>query len=115
MSLGLHIVVEELGHKIILRIEGRIDAASSALLERKINQMIDEHHHHLLLDFTRVDYLSSSGMRVLLSALKKVKAEKGLFAIFSVSESVQEIVRLAGLDKILHIFANEKEALQYGA
>ena len=77
MGVGLKIDMEEISQRIILRLDGRIDAASSMILERKLNKLIDENHLHLLLDFTRVDYLSSAGMRVLLSSLKKVKAKKG--------------------------------------
>ena len=115
MSVGIKIELEEIDQKIVLRIDGRIDAASSSVLERKINKLIDEHRNHLLLDFSQVDYLSSAGMRVLLASLKRIKAKKGIFGIFSVAEDVSEIIRLAGFDKILLIFPNEKEALQYGS
>ncbi len=114
MTLGLHISLEEIDQKIILRLEGRIDAATSSILEKKIQTLIDEKRVHLLLDFSDVDYLSSAGMRVLLAALKKIKAKHGVFALFSLSDDVNEIVRLAGFDKILHLFPNEKEALQHG-
>lgn len=114
MTLGLHISVEEIEQKIILRLDGRMDAATSSILEKKIQTFLDQNLVHLLLDFTDVDYLSSAGMRVLLAAFKKVKAKHGVFALFSLSDDVSEIVRLAGFDKILPIFPNEKEALQYG-
>ncbi len=114
MTLGLHITLEEIDQKIVLRLDGRIDAATSSILEKKMQTLIDENKVHLVLDFSDVDYLSSAGMRVLLAALKKIKAKHGTFALFSLSEDVNEIVRLAGFDKILHLFSNEKEALQYG-
>lgn len=114
MTLGLHISLEEVGQKIILRIDGRIDAATSSILEKKIQTLLDENRVELLLDFSDVDYLSSAGMRVLLAAFKKIKAKHGVFALFSLSDDVNEIVCLAGFDKILHLFPNEKEALQYG-
>lgn len=114
MALGLHISAEEIGPKVVLRLEGRIDAATSAVLENRLQKLINEERVQLLLDFTDVDYLSSAGMRVLLASLKKVKAKGGLLALFSVTEDVNEIIRLAGFDKILHIFLNEQEALQFG-
>lgn len=112
MRVGLHIDLEEIEDRIILRIDGRIDAASVSILERKINTLLEEKHKHLLLDFTRVDYLSSAGMRVLLSLSKKLKSDKGSLVLFSLNEDVEEIIKMAGFDKILHIFSNEKEALQ---
>lgn len=111
MTVGLHIDLEEIDRKLILRIDGRLDASSSPILERKINGLLEERHTHLLLDFTHVDYLSSAGMRVLLAATKKLKGKKGDLILFSLHDDVAGIVRMAGFDKILHICANEKEAL----
>jgi anti-sigma B factor antagonist/stage II sporulation protein AA (anti-sigma F factor antagonist) len=113
MGVGLRIELEEIEHRVILRIDGRLDAASAPILERKINSLIDEDHYYLALDFTRVDYLSSAGMRVLLSATKKLKSKKGALILFSLVEDVSEVVKMAGFDKILHICSSEKEALQF--
>ena len=113
MVIGLRIELEEIDRTIILRIEGRIDASSASILDRKINQLIEEQHSSLALDFSRVDYLSSAGMRVLLAATKKLKSKKGHLILFSLSEEVSEIINLAGFDKILHLCSTEKEALQY--
>jgi len=113
MGVGLRIELEEIEHRVILRLDGRLDAASSPILERKISSLIEEDHYHLLLDFSRVDYLSSAGMRVLLSATKKLMSKKGALVLFSLSEDVNEVIKMAGFDKILRIFSSEKEALQF--
>ncbi|MDE3045557.1 MAG: STAS domain-containing protein [Verrucomicrobiota bacterium] len=113
MGLGLQIEVEELEHKLVLRMKGRIDASSALVLERKIQQLMDENHKQLILDFSEVDYLSSAGMRVLFAATKKLTAKKGNLVLFSLNEEVAEIVRMAGFDKILHLCATEQEALQF--
>lgn len=113
MGVGLRIELEEIEHRVILRVDGRLDAPSAPILERKIDSLIDEHHYHLILDFSRVDYLSSAGMRVLLSTTKKVKSKKGDLILFSVSDDVGEVIKMAGFDKILHICSSEKDALQF--
>lgn len=113
MGVGLRIELEEIEHRVILRIDGRVDAASAPILERKINSLIEENHTHLLLDFNRVDYLSSAGMRVLLASLKKLKAQKGDLILFGVSEEVGDVIKMAGFDKILRIYSSEKEAIQH--
>lgn len=113
MGVGLRIELEKLEHRVILRLDGRIDAASAPILERKINSLIDEEHTYLLLDFARVDYLSSAGMRVLLSASKKLAAKRGNLLLFSLVEEVSEVIKMAGFDKILRIFPSEKEAIQF--
>jgi anti-sigma B factor antagonist/stage II sporulation protein AA (anti-sigma F factor antagonist) len=113
MGVGLRIQLEEIEHRVILRIDGRLDAASAPILERKISNLIEEGHEHLILDFLRVDYLSSAGMRVLLSTSKKLKAKKGELVLFSLVDEVAEVIKMAGFDKILHICSSEKEALQF--
>jgi anti-sigma B factor antagonist/stage II sporulation protein AA (anti-sigma F factor antagonist) len=109
----LQISLEEVEHRVILRLDGRIDASSAPLLERKIDKLIEENHHYLLLDFLKVDYLSSAGMRVLLSTAKKLKSKKGDLVLFALSDDVAEIIKMAGFDKVLHICPSEKEALQF--
>lgn len=113
MGVGLRIELEEIEHRVILRLDGRLDAAASPILERKISSLIDEDHYYLLLDFSRIDYLSSAGMRVLLSSTKKLMSKKGALVLFSLSEEVSEVIKMAGFDKILRIFSSEKEALQF--
>jgi len=113
MGVGLNIGLETVDQKVILRIDGRLDASSAPILEKKLNSLIEENHNYLLLDFTRVSYLSSAGMRVLLSASKRTKAKGGIVLLFALGEEVAEIIRMAGFDRILHIFSSEKEAFQF--
>lgn len=113
MALGLRIELEEIEGRVILRLDGRLDAAGAPMLERKLSSLIEEGRIKLLLDFSKVDYLSSAGMRTLLSASKKVKAEKGLMVLFAVDEEVGEIIKMAGFERILHICSSEQEALQF--
>lgn len=114
MEFGLHIDKEMKGQKTILRLRGRIDAATSAILEKEVQENIDKKNYHLLIDFFEVDYLSSAGMRVLLAAAKKIKAQNGILCLFGLNEEVMEIIKMAGFDKILRIFSTEKEALSAG-
>ncbi len=113
MGVGLRIELEEIEHRVILRIDGRLDAASAPILERKINSLMDEDRYYLILDFSRIDYLSSAGMRVLLASTKKLKMKKGALVLFSISDEVSEVIKMAGFDKILQICPSEKEALQF--
>ena len=112
MTLGLQITLEEIDQVIILRLEGRLDASTALLLERKRQSLIDENRNYLALDFSGIDYLSSAGMRVLLSAAKKLHNQKGSLVLFSISSDVEETLKMAGFDRILSIFPSEKEALQ---
>lgn len=102
---------EKKDNSVILRCEGRLDSTTSTQLENLINKEIDGGEKSVLLDFGGVDYLSSAGMRVLLSMTKRLNANGGSFKIFSLHEDVKEIIHLAGFEKILNIYAEEAGAL----
>jgi anti-sigma B factor antagonist/stage II sporulation protein AA (anti-sigma F factor antagonist) len=112
MAIGLNIVVEEDGGKCILRLDGRIDALTSATLERELSHLFETGHRKLLLDFVKVEYLSSAGMRVFLSASKKMKANQGFVLFYNLNDDVMDIIKIAGFERVLRIYPNEKEALK---
>lgn len=112
MGQGLRITLEEISGRLILRLTGRLDAATAPILERKLESLVLEGKRRLLLDFSNVDYLSSAGLRTLLAFTKKFAGLKGSFGLFSFDDEVEEIIKMAGFEKILHIYSSEKEALQ---
>ncbi len=111
MVLGLEINVEEIDKRIIIRLSGRIDAPSSTILESRLTKILDEKLKNVFLDFSNVDYLSSAGLRLLLSFTKKFLERDARLGIFSVGEEVLDIIKLTGFESILNIYHNEKAAL----
>jgi anti-sigma B factor antagonist/stage II sporulation protein AA (anti-sigma F factor antagonist) len=93
-----------------LRISGRIDAITSPQLEKKVQSLLESGVRKLALDFFNVDYLSSAGMRFLLSSTKKLKSLNGKLVLFSVDEDVLEIIKMAGFHTILSLASNEEKA-----
>jgi anti-sigma B factor antagonist/stage II sporulation protein AA (anti-sigma F factor antagonist) len=102
---------DEKYNALILRLEGRLDATTSVQLENVLNNAIENKHTKILVDFSGVEYLSSAGMRVLLSMTKRLKGIGGYFKLFSIHDDVMEIIRLAGFEVILQIFKDEISAV----
>jgi anti-sigma B factor antagonist/stage II sporulation protein AA (anti-sigma F factor antagonist) len=100
------------GEVLVLRIEGRLDAASSPFLEKKMNTYVDEGKLKILMNFDQVEYLSSAGMRLLLSVSKKLKTKSGKMVIAGINADVMEVIRMAGFDHILSISPTEGDALK---
>jgi len=111
MTVGLNVKINEVNQKTVLRIEGRLDAASAPVLENKLTELISSGKTQLVLDFAKVDYLSSAGMRLLLSTTKKLKSADGKLHFCSISEEVMEIIKMAGFERILSIYQTEQEAI----
>ena len=95
----------------ILSIAGRIDTATAPALEQAINGEIERQHRKIVLDFSAVSYISSGGLRVLLSTAKKLKNPGDKFALCSLSPEVMKILKLAGFTSIFSISPTEGEAL----
>jgi len=97
----------------IFRLEGKLDIIVSPRLEEFINQVLkDKDVKGILIDFSRVNYLSSAGMRLLLFLKKRMENKKCSFGVFSMQENILNIINSAGFDKVLSIFSTEEEAVQ---
>ena len=85
----------------LLAIEGRLDTITAPELEKAINDE-GEALKNLVLDFKGVDYISSAGLRVLLSAQKKMNVQ-GSMELINVSEDVRDVLEMTGFAEILVI------------
>jgi anti-anti-sigma factor len=88
--------------ELTLSIEGRIDTITSQTLDKEINEEFGN-FDSLIIDFTDLEYISSAGLRVLIATQKKLKSENIAFVIKNINDTVGEIFRMSGFDKILKI------------
>ena len=86
---------------LTLAIQGRIDTTTAPQLEAELRSEIDG-VTELYLDFTGVEYISSAGLRVLLSA-QKLMSRQGKMVLSHVNESVMEVFEVTGFSDILTI------------
>ena len=89
------------GTTLEIALEGRLDTMTAPELEAELNQNLDS-AESLTLDFSKLDYISSAGLRVLLSA-HKVMSAKGGMKVTNVNEIVQEVFEVTGFADILTI------------
>jgi anti-sigma B factor antagonist len=84
-----------------IALEGRLDTTTAPELENELKQDLDG-ATGLTMDFSKLDYISSAGLRVLLSA-HKVMSKKGGMTIKNVNEIVREVFDVTGFADILNI------------
>jgi anti-sigma B factor antagonist len=85
----------------VFALEGRLDTITAPELENELKESMDG-ISDLTLDFEKLDYISSAGLRVLLSA-QKVMNKQGTMKITHVNETVLEIFEVTGFTDILTI------------
>ena len=112
MESTIEVSEEKKNDILILRLGGRLDAVTSPQLEKHVMSSIDDgNNSKVLMNFEKIEYLSSAGMRLLLSTTKKLKSKQGKFVIACVNDGVMEVIKMAGFDHILNIRKTEQEGL----
>jgi anti-anti-sigma factor len=85
-----------------LFVSGKLSATTADDFSRAVEEAIGE-TQRLVLDFEEVSYLASSGLRVLISAQKKLEQKKGSLTILHVNSDLKEVFEITGLDEMLDI------------
>lgn len=97
----MEIKKEKNGNELTLFVIGRLDTTTAPQLESELKQSISG-VEKLILDLKDLEYLSSAGLRVLLSA-QKVMNKQGEMVVRNVNETISEIFEVTGFVKILTI------------
>jgi len=91
--------------------EGRLDTINSSEFEQAVKPFAEK-ETHLIFDFSKCNYLSSTGIRVLLSAAKKMKAKGGALYIAGIIPEVYQVLEMAGLHQIFRFSASCQAAAE---
>ena len=89
-------------NELTIEVKDRIDTVTAPDFE---NEILDEmgKFDSLIIDFTNLEYISSAGLRVLIATQKKLKPENIPMTLINVNDTINEIFRMSGFDKILKI------------
>ena len=88
-------------NKLTLTVQGRVDSLSAPELEAVLDESL-EGVEELVFDFSELEYISSAGLRVLLTSYKKM-AEQGTMKITNINEVIREIFEVTGFADIFTI------------
>ena len=97
----LEISMTKDGSEYTFLLEGRLDTVTSPNLESRINEVIGD-ATKLTLDFAKLEYISSAGLRVLLGALQNMEG-KGEMAVRNLTRSVRDVFVLTGFNRLFNV------------
>lgn len=97
---------------IIVGIIGRLDTTNYGILENKMKELIDNKQIRILVDCSKMDYVSSSGLRILLMTLKSITQANGKFVLCELQENIKEIFEISGFNSIFEICPTQSDALK---
>jgi anti-sigma B factor antagonist len=95
----------------VLPLDGEIDLHVSPRVAVSLAQMTQKRLNPVVVDLTRVSYIDSSGLAVLIEAMQHIEEYGGKFALAGLQENVRSIFEIARLDQVFRIFADVDAAL----
>jgi len=107
----MEISTQEQKHVSVMSVSGRVDSATAPDLESSLKKLVESDKTQIVLDLKDVEYMSSAGLRAMVSTLKAVKRVNGDLRLANPSPRVEEVLRLAGLTSIFSIHPTQDEAV----
>ncbi len=106
----MEITLSLAGEIPVFHLNGRLDMTTSPLLEERLKPLLTEPGQKLVFDCAELSYISSAGLRVFLSTMRHLTAERGNVVFAHLSAPVADLFRLAGLEDLFLITPTIEEA-----
>lgn len=103
MSTELIISQVKSENHIIVVLKGEADISSSQTLKDTLYTIIEENNANIKLDCTDLVYIDSTGLGILVGALKKIKQHEHNIILFGLKDNIKKLFYITGLDKIFVI------------
>ncbi|HEX7355833.1 MAG TPA: anti-sigma factor antagonist [Mycobacteriales bacterium] len=99
------------GSATVIDVGGEIDVYTAPKLREKIIDVVAAGSYHLVVDMEKVEFLDSTGLGVLVGALKRVRAHDGSLALVCTQDRILKIFKITGLTKVFPIHNSVADAL----
>lgn len=102
---------KRIGDVNVISLSGRLDAYSANEVEKKLDTLINAGQVQLVINLEKLEYISSSGLRVFLAALKKAKKQQGDMKLACMKPYIKEVFDIAGFTQLFNMFDTEEAAV----
>ncbi len=96
---------------LFARVDGRIDGSNAVEFEKAIKTAIEESDRAVIMDFEKLTYINSAGLRAILLTDKTLGNRNAKFALCSLSGRIREVFEMSGFDRIIAMYPSRVEAL----
>ena len=109
--MDIEVAEEREDGALVLLPVGRLDSANARAFEAIVMDRIGAGEQRLVVDFSKLNFISSSGMRVLLMAARQLHSKQGILVLCSMQDHIHEVFRISGFDQIIPIRDSRQAAL----
>jgi len=97
---------------VVITVMGKIDAVTTPEFDKALTKLVAEGESTFLLNFSGLEYISSTGLRSILAAAKQLKPKGGDISFFGLKGPVKDVFRISGFGTIFKIFDTQEDALK---
>ena len=110
--MATKIITKQYKRVDLVEIDGRIDSSTAPQLEQALANIIKEGRYRIVVDMSETDFMSSAGLRALLSALKQVRRfNRGDVRLANMPDKIRKAFDLAGLLEVFKVYDNGVDAV----
>jgi anti-sigma B factor antagonist len=109
--MAMKITHEITGSTIIIRLDGELDASSSVLLDEELSNPDIMKFSKVLVDCTKLNYISSAGLGVFISHLQRFEDSQIKLIFFNMQDKVKNVFEILGLDLLMTIVSSYEDAV----
>ena len=102
---------EKLSGKTVIHLNGNLDINASKTLEDRLMSIIDSGEKNIVIDFAELNYISSSGLRVLVFAANKLLPGKGTIGFCGMQTHIRQVFDITGFTNIFKVYATLADAV----
>jgi len=92
-------------------IQGKLDTGNSSELGELLRELLDGNASKIILNFSKLDYISSNGLREILDAGKRLISTNGKLVMCRSNPIVYDVLRISGFSKMFEVYKSEEEAI----
>ena len=95
--------IEEIDGKYVVTLEGELDTAAAAEVEKTLQPLYNSEGKDVIIDCTGLEYIASSGLRILISILKGAKVGGSKVVLRNMNEDIKSVFKLTGFINIFEV------------
>jgi anti-sigma B factor antagonist len=111
LEVDLSLSTRSEGDRVVVEVGGEIDVYTAPRLREQLIDLVSGGSYDIVVDMTKVEFLDSTGLGVLVGGLKRVRAHDGSLRLVCTQERILKIFRITGLTKVFPIHSSVAEAV----
>jgi anti-sigma B factor antagonist len=112
--MELSMATRTVGDHTVLDVGGEVDVYTAPRLRERLVELVEQGAKHVVVDLSRVEFLDSTGLGVLVGALKRLRAVNGTLGLVCAHERLLKIFRITALDRVFALYDTVEAATQAG-